>query len=38
VVDGEFVGAIGISGGTSPQDGVVAQAGADELARILAGK
>ena len=38
VVDGEFVGAIGISGGTSPQDGVVAQAGVDELARILAGK
>jgi glc operon protein GlcG len=37
IVDGEFVGAIGISGGTSPQDGVVAQAGADELARILAG-
>lgn len=38
VVDGEFVGAIGISGGTSPEDGVVAQAGVDELARILAGK
>ena len=37
IVDGEFVGAIGISGATSPQDGLVAQAGADELARLLKG-
>ena len=27
VVDGQFVGAIGVSGGTSPQDGQVAAAG-----------
>jgi glc operon protein GlcG len=27
VVEGQFVGAIGVSGGTSPQDGVVAAAG-----------
>ena len=27
VVDGEFVGAIGVSGGTSPQDGQVAATG-----------
>ena len=38
IADGEFIGAIGISGGSSPQDGMAAQAGADELARILAGK
>ena len=37
IADGEIVGAIGISGGTSPQDGQVAQAGAEELARILKG-
>jgi len=34
---GKIVGAIGISGATSPQDGIVAKAGADELERILAG-
>jgi glc operon protein GlcG len=34
---GEIVGAIGVSGGTSPQDGVVAQAGQDALTRVLAG-
>ena len=33
VVDGEIVGAIGISGVQSSQDGQVAQAGADALAR-----
>lgn len=31
IVDGQFVGAIGISGATSQQDGVVAKAGADAL-------
>ena len=35
--DGQIVGAIGISGGTSPQDGVVAQAGVTELEKILKG-
>ncbi len=34
---GKIVGAIGISGATSPQDGIVAKAGADELEKILAG-
>ena len=33
---GKIVGAIGISGATSPQDGIVAKAGADELDKILA--
>ncbi len=33
---GKIVGAIGISGATSPQDGIVAKAGADELEKILA--
>jgi len=37
IADGEFVGAIGISGGTSPQDGQVAQAAVEELAAILKG-
>jgi len=37
LADGEIVGAIGISGGTSPQDGVVAQAAVVELERILKG-
>ncbi|HEY2845022.1 MAG TPA: heme-binding protein [Bryobacteraceae bacterium] len=32
---GKIVGAIGISGATSPQDGIVAKAGADELEKIL---
>ncbi len=31
VVDGKLIGAIGCSGGTSPQDQVVAAAGADAL-------
>ena len=31
VVDGRIVGAIGMSGGTSPQDGQCAKAGADAL-------
>jgi glc operon protein GlcG len=35
VVDGEMVGAIGVSGGSSPQDAQVAQAGITALAAIL---
>ena len=31
VMDGKFVGAIGVSGGTSPQDGQCAKAGIDAL-------
>ena len=31
VIDGRIVGAIGVSGGTSPQDGQCARAGADGL-------
>jgi uncharacterized protein GlcG (DUF336 family) len=31
LMDGKIVGAIGVSGGTSQQDGVVAKAGADTL-------
>jgi uncharacterized protein GlcG (DUF336 family) len=31
VVDGRIVGAIGVSGGTSPQDGQCARAGADAV-------
>jgi uncharacterized protein GlcG (DUF336 family) len=31
VMDGKIVGAIGVSGGTSPQDGQCAKAGADVL-------
>jgi len=31
VMDGKIVGAIGVSGGTSQQDGVAAKAGADML-------
>jgi glc operon protein GlcG len=31
VVDGKIVGAIGVSGGTSPQDGQCARAGADAV-------
>jgi uncharacterized protein GlcG (DUF336 family) len=37
-VDGEMIGAIGVSGVTSQQDGLIAQAGADALASILAKK
>ena len=35
IADGQIVGAIGISGVTSAQDGVVAQAGVDEFGRLL---
>jgi glc operon protein GlcG len=31
IVDGQFIGAIGVSGATSQQDGVVAKSGADAL-------
>jgi len=31
VLDGKFIGAIGVSGGTSPQDGQCAKAGADAV-------
>jgi len=37
MANGKIVGAIGISGATSPQDGIVAKAGADELEKILQG-
>lgn len=32
VLDGKIIGAVGVSGGSSDQDGVVAKAGADALA------
>ena len=38
VVDGEMIGAIGVSGVTSQQDGQIAQAGADALAGIVGKK
>jgi len=31
VLNGKIIGAVGVSGGTSPQDGVVAKAGAEAL-------
>jgi glc operon protein GlcG len=34
VIDGRIVGAIGVSGVTSQQDGVCAQAGVDALAQL----
>lgn len=37
-VSGEMIGAIGISGVTAQQDGMIAQAGADALAEILKSK
>jgi glc operon protein GlcG len=37
-VDGEMIGAIGISGVTAQQDGMIAQAGADSLAGIVGKK
>jgi len=36
--DGKIIGAIGVSGGTSQQDGQVAQAGATALEAMLKGK
>ena len=35
VVDGQLVGAIGVSGGTPQQDGMVSQAGADAFPGII---
>jgi len=35
IVDGRMIGAIGVSGGTSSQDGVAAKAGLDALPKIL---
>src|SRR5262245_39627200 len=37
-VDGDIIGAIGISGVTAQQDGMIAQAGADSLAGIVGKK
>ncbi len=37
VVDGKMIGAIGVSGVTSQQDGVVAKAAVDALAKIVGG-
>ncbi len=37
-VDGQMIGAIGISGVTAQQDGIIAQAGVDALAVILSRK
>ena len=34
VIDGKIVGAIGVSGGTSPQDGQCARAGADAMVEV----
>jgi uncharacterized protein GlcG (DUF336 family) len=33
--DGKIIGSIGVSGGTSPQDGIVAKAGVDAFAKML---
>jgi glc operon protein GlcG len=38
VVDGDMIGAIGVSGVTAQQDGMIAQAGADALAGIVGKK
>ncbi len=38
VIDGKVIGAIGVSGVTSQQDGVVAKAGADALADAAMGR
>jgi glc operon protein GlcG len=35
IADGKIIGAIGVSGGTSPQDGIVAKAGVDAFAKML---
>jgi uncharacterized protein GlcG (DUF336 family) len=37
-IDGEIIGAIGVSGVTAQQDGMIAQAGADSLAGIVGKK
>src|SRR6195256_1523888 len=33
--DGKIIGSIGVSGGTSPQDGIVAKAGVDAFVKML---
>ena len=38
MADGKIVGAIGISGVSSAQDGIIAKAGVAELEKILAGR
>jgi glc operon protein GlcG len=38
IADGRIEGAIGVSGGTAQQDGIVANAAADSLAGVLAEK
>jgi glc operon protein GlcG len=38
LIDGQFAGGIGVSGGTSQQDGMVATAAAESLAEILGRK
>ena len=35
-VDGKVIGSIGVSGGTSAQDGMIAKAGADAFTKMLA--
>jgi uncharacterized protein GlcG (DUF336 family) len=35
MADGKVIGAIGVSGGTSAQDGMVAKAGADAFMKML---
>ena len=37
-LDGQMIGAIGVSGVTAQQDGQIAQAGADALPRVAGGK
>jgi uncharacterized protein GlcG (DUF336 family) len=37
-VDGQMIGAIGVSGVTAQQDGMIAQAGVDALAGIVGKK
>ena len=37
-VDGQIIGAIGVSGVTAQQDGMIAQAGVDALPGVLAAK
>jgi len=35
MADGKIIGAIGVSGGMSPQDGIVAKAGADAFTKMM---
>jgi len=37
IVDGQMIGAVGVSGVTSQQDGVVAKAAVDALAKLVGG-